>query len=300
VTPAPSRAAPIVAAAAIVIWGASAVAGKVAVQEMPALAVAFLRTGLAGIAALPLALALRIALPRGGAAWFLLLLSAACAFILFPVLFSLGIARTSASHAAMILAVSPLLTGAIAQAWDRAAPPGRWWLGGAIALAGEVLLIQGRDAASAHHAGALLGDVLVAGAALVGALGYVAGGRLNRFGYPAQGATYWGIVLASLALLPALPWMMPPGTLQAASPLGLASLAYLAFAVTILGYILWYWALGHGGIARIGMMQFAQPVVSVALAALLLAERLGPAALLGSAAVLAGVWIATRPGSTIS
>jgi hypothetical protein len=39
------------------------VAGKVAVQEMPALAVAFLRTGLAGIAALPLALALRLPLP---------------------------------------------------------------------------------------------------------------------------------------------------------------------------------------------------------------------------------------------
>lgn len=283
------------------IWGGAAVAGKIAVADLPALTVAALRTVLAGVVALPLALALRVPLPRGGERIWLLLLSAACAFILFPVAFSIGIAHTSATHAAMILALAPLLTGAIAHAWDRQLPPARWWLGGAIALAGEALLVLGRghaDAAPGKHPA--LGDALVVLAAVTGALGYVAGGRLNRLGYTAQGVTYWGVVLSTLALLPVLPWMLPDGAWSSgtfwalATPRSLASLAYLALGVTILGYVLWTWALGHGGIARIGMLQFAQPVVSVLLAAALLDEPIGPVVVVAGTTILLGVSIAAR------
>jgi drug/metabolite transporter (DMT)-like permease len=287
--------APLLAAAlAILIWGGSAVAARVAVAEMPALAVAALRTVPAGAVLLPLVLALRIALPRTREAFTLLILSSACGFVLFPIAFSLGIAQTSATHAAMILAVSPMITGAIAQAWDRRAPAARWWLGGAIAIAGEAVLLTGRTGV-APGTNPLLGDALVAVAAVIGALGYVAGGRLNRLGYPAQATTYWGVILASAALLPALPWMLAGTDWSAIGPRGIAALAYITIGVTVIGYILWYWALGTGGIARIGMVQFAQPVASVLLAALILAEPLGPAVALSAALVIAGVFVATRP-----
>ena len=52
---------------------------------------------------------------------------------------------------------------------------------------------------------------------------------------------------------------------------GLAML-YLAFFGTIGGYAAWYWALGHGGIRRISSWQLAQPVITLALAALMLGE----------------------------
>jgi len=64
--------------------------------------------------------------------------------------------------------------------------------------------------------------------------------------------------------------------------------------VTILGYVLWYWALGRGGIARVGLIQFLQPVSGVVLAALLLGERISLSFVLASALVLSGVWLAIR------
>ncbi len=64
--------------------------------------------------------------------------------------------------------------------------------------------------------------------------------------------------------------------------------------MTILGYALWYWALGHGGIARVGLLQFLQPVSGVLLAWLLLGERLTGSALLAAAIILLGMGIATQ------
>jgi drug/metabolite transporter (DMT)-like permease len=72
------------------------------------------------------------------------------------------------------------------------------------------------------------------------------------------------------------------------------AILYLAAVSTIIGYILWYWALGKGGIARVGLIQFLQPVSGVILAAVLLGEQVGLSFLAASALVLFGVWLAIR------
>jgi drug/metabolite transporter (DMT)-like permease len=73
-----------------------------------------------------------------------------------------------------------------------------------------------------------------------------------------------------------------------------SAVLYLASITTILGYIGWYWALARGGIARIGTIQFFQPVSGLILAALLLGERMTLPLLAASIVILAGVWIAQR------
>ena len=279
---------------AVVVWGASPVGTKLAVAELAPLAVAALRTVLAGAVALPVALALGIAPPAGNGRRALLALSAFCGFVAFPALFSIGIRLTSATHGAMILALLPVMTGAIALAWDRRRPAARWWLGSAVALAGEAMLALARGGDDGEAG--LAGDAIVLVSALFAATGYVAGGRLKQAGYPAQGTTYWGVALASLALLPALPWLLGGIAWAAVSPPAWGGVLYLAFGVTILGYLCWYWALGKGGIAAVGVLQFLQPVSGVALAALLLGEAVGATLFAAGALVIAGVWIATRPG----
>ena len=107
-----------VAVAAVVIWGASPVAAKLAVADLPVLAVAVLRTVLGGLAALPVALLMRVPLPAAGDQRVLLVLSGFCGFVGFPVLFTIGVGMTSANHASMILASLPIFTGAIAMTWD--------------------------------------------------------------------------------------------------------------------------------------------------------------------------------------
>jgi len=54
------------------------------------------------------------------------------------------------------------------------------------------------------------------------------------------------------------------------------------------------WALGKGGIARIGLLQFLQPVSGVLLAWLLLGEPVSASLPAATALILLGVWIATR------
>ena len=288
----------LAALAAVLLWGASPVAAKVAVADLSPFSVAVLRTFLGGALAVPVALALQVRWPAQRLLQFILLLSGFCGFVGFPMLFTFGVHLTSANHASMILAALPIFTGAIAMGWERRRPSRIWMLGSLIALAGEVVLITGRTGAVGSSGGAgtasIGGDALVLVSNLFASLGYVAGGRLQQAGYPSTGTTFWGAAAMALLLAPVVPFLWVRGDFAVASVPAWSAIAYLAIVVTILGYVLWYWALGKGGIARVGLIQFLQPVSGVILAALLLSERISVTFLVASALVLSGVWLAIR------
>lgn len=66
---------------AVIIWGATPVAAKVAVATLSPLAVVFFRMALGGLVALPLALSFKISLPKTWDQKVLLLLSGFCGFV---------------------------------------------------------------------------------------------------------------------------------------------------------------------------------------------------------------------------
>jgi drug/metabolite transporter (DMT)-like permease len=276
----------------VIIFGGSAIATKVAVSAISAIDVSIMRTVIGGLIALPLALALRIRLPQSRQQLSLLLLSGFCGFIAFPLLFTFGVSLTTANHATMILAILPVTTGAIAHSWDRQKPAAAWWLGCAVAFAGEVLLLY--DPSTASGGASIEGDLLVWISTLFASLGYVAGARLQRDGYSSRGTTFWGVSLFGLLLLPLAPLIVDFSSLASAGLYAWSGLLYQAIGVTIVAYILWYWALGTGGIARVGLFQFLQPVSGVLLAYLVLAETLSLIFLLASAVIMAGVVLAFR------
>ncbi len=277
---------------AVFIFGGSAVATKIAVSGITAIDVAILRTIIGGALAIPLALLLGIRLPRSRHQFGLLLLSGFCGFIAFPLLFTFGVSLTTANHATMILAILPVLTGAIAMTWDRQRPIFKWWLGCALAFAGEILLIY--DPAASTVDATIGGDLLVLVSTGFASLGYVAGARLQRDGYSARGTTFWGVGLFALLLLPLAPFALDFDGLAAAGGYAWSGLLYQAIGVTIVAYILWYWALGTGGIARVGLFQFLQPVSGVIFAFLLLAELLSTSFVVASIFIMAGVVTAFR------
>jgi drug/metabolite transporter (DMT)-like permease len=283
----------LAALAAVVLWGASPVAAKVAVADLSPLSVAVLRTFLGGALAVPVALTMKVRWPTQRRLQLILLLSGFCGFIGFPLLFTFGVHLTSANHASMILAALPIFTGAIAMGWDRRRPTRIWILGSLIALAGEVVLIGGHASAGSGSA-SVAGDALVLLSNCFASLGYVAGGRLQQAGYPSTGTTFWGAAAMALILAPVMAFLWARGDLAVASVPAWSAIAYLAVVVTILGYVLWYWALGKGGIARVGLIQFLQPVSGVVLAAVLLGERISLSFLLASTLVLGGVWLAIK------
>ena len=281
-----------VAALAIVLWGGSPIATKLAVNEIDPVVVGVLRTVLAALVTGPAALLLKSAWPRTRAQGVLLAVSALGGFVVFPVAYSIGLHFTSAAHAALILAGLPLLTGLFAALLEHQVPPRKWWIGAAIAMTGEVLLVATRSGLEADGS-SVFGDLIVAAACIAVAMGYVAGGRLSQ-SLGTWPTTLWGITVGGVVVLPVLPFVVGGVAWTAASPLAYGGIAYGAFVTSILGYVAWYWALGKGGIGRIATIQFGLPVVALALAVVILDEAITPPIVIAASFILSGIWIVQR------
>ena len=84
---------------------------------------------------------------------------------------------------------------------DRRLPRPSWFLGAAIAVAGEIALV-GIRGGGAYPTATLTGDAIVLASCILFALGVVAGARLSSRINPLS-ATFWAITVASIGLLPA-------------------------------------------------------------------------------------------------
>ena len=287
------RAPLVVAVLCMVIWGASPVATRVATEDLEPLVVAVLRTVLAGLIALPLVSVSGLRPPSNPHSRFLLGVSAASAFVIFPIVYTYGQERTSAMHGVAILAGLPVFTGLWAALVTRRIP-GAWWLCGcAVALVGEAVIIAVRPGGDEGVA-TLSGDLIVLGAALAVSSGYVAGALLVPRGVSSATTTYWGVILGALVLAPLGVGLLVSGHVPHGDSGSWAAVLYLAVMTSIVGYVGWYWALAQGGIVRMAPLMFLQPISGLVLAALVLDERLTPELGFGAAAVLAGIALARR------
>jgi drug/metabolite transporter (DMT)-like permease len=222
----------------------------------------------------------------------LLAISAASGFIGFSLLFSFGTQRTSALHAGFGLALTPLFTGLIGMAVDRRRPHLGWLLGAAVAMAGEagLLLVRFGDLSQSTS---IAGDLLVLAAASSNAIGFVAGSRLTAR-TDAWTATFWAVLIAGLVLAPALWFNEDFAMWQRLNLTTWIAVAHLALGATIIGYLAWFYALARGGLARVSVLQFLQPIFTAAFAGVLLGERLTVAELAMGATILLGVMIARQ------
>jgi len=294
-TPPPARAAlvPVAGAMAVmVVWGATPIVTRLALDDLDPLVVACLRTVIAGLIAVPLLVRGRHAMPADRVSRKLLVISAAAGFVVFPVIYTIGQQRTSALHGVMILAVLPVFTGAYAALVSRRMPRRAWLAGCAVALVGEVVLIGGRGASTTDAT--LAGDLLVMAAALCVSAGYVAGAMLPPRGLSSLAATLWGVLLGTAVLAPLLLGLLARDGVPHAGPTAWGAVLFLAVVTSIIGYVGWYWALDRGGIQRIATLQFLQPISGFILAAIVLGEHVTVPIAVGGALIVGGVVIAQR------
>ena len=279
---------------AIVLWSGTAIANKVAVDQMDAMTAGVLRSMLAALLASGFALASRLPLPSRRGHLGLLLLSGVASFAIWPMLLSLGLGRTSASHAALIMAVLPVFTGLVGAALEGRRLRRGWWAGSSIAVAGTALLVLYRSGGTLRDGtGSLGGDLIILAGVGICALGYAAGARLS----PVIGTwatTFWGLTAALTLLIPAFLLLAHRTDWSAVGPRGWGSIAYMTLLSSLVGYAAWFWALGRGGIARISSLQFLQPVFSLLLAAALLGEVLTLPLILSATTILVGTGLAQR------
>ncbi len=279
---------------ALLLWSGTPIANKIAVRTMDAGSAGILRSLLAGLCALLLALLLRLPFPKSGHERKLLFVSGFTSFALWPMLLSLGIGRTTAGHAGLLLALIPIFTVIIAALVDRKPPNRKWWIGAALAFGGSIGLMVGRGQTIDGIDGAsLIGDLIIVAGTMTCAVGYVAGGKLSpRLGTYAT--TFWGLAVALVLLVPAF-FLLQDRTDWSAVPRGgWLAIGWMSFFSSLAGYGLWFFALGRGGIGRIGSLQLAMPVVTLSAAVLVLGEPVSGKLLFSGAAVVTGTFFAQR------
>lgn len=280
----------VLGAFAVICWGITPAITAFQVSEIPALEAGLMRSVFAAPPAILCILVMRLACPSDAVTWGWLLFAGFAAFCGFPILFTYGIALTSTAHAALILACMPVISGGMGAILDRRMPRYGWFIGAALALIGEAVLITSRDSSGEAT---LQGDLLVVLAAAISGAGYVAGSRATaKIG--TWSTTFWGVTIAGLAQLPILIWLMIGTDWTTVTHVGWLSTLYLVMFSTVLGYAAWYWALNHGTVVRIVPIQFSQPLVSLVFAVVLLSEEITQPIIISTALILGGIIMASR------
>ena len=271
-------------AAAGVLWGASFLLGKVALEGVGPTWLIVLRFAIASAVLLPLVRWRRLSLTRRD--WTAVAVGAVLAG---PVVFVLqfeGLARTTASSAALLVAaIAPLLAvGAALVDGERA---GRLaWAAIGVSTVGAVLLVGAPGPGRT-----LAGDAMCA-ASMVGAVVWTLLTRrlTRRVGSLPSTALQFAAALVILVPLAAvregaLPVM--PGPVWAA-------IAALGLGCTAATFWLWNWGVARVEAARAGVLANIEPVVGTALGVTVLDERLGPLSLVGGALLVAAALLAAR------
>jgi drug/metabolite transporter (DMT)-like permease len=270
---------------AVAIFSGSLPATRLALTGFDPLFLTFARGALAALASAVLLMVVRPPVParRDLPAFGLLSL---CVVLGFPLLTALALMRVESAHAVVFIGLLPLATAGFGAVRAGERPSGRFWvfacLGSAI-VAGFAL----RGGLSLE-----LADVLMLAAILAGGLGYAEGGRLSRRlgGWP---VIAWANVAALPVTLPLAAWFAPPQIVGIPAA-AWAGLGYVSLFSMLIGFVFWNRGLARGGIAAVGQLQLLQPFLGLALAALLLGERIEPAMVVAALAVVACVAAARR------
>jgi drug/metabolite transporter (DMT)-like permease len=217
--------------------------------------------------------------------WPVLGLSAAGTVIGFPLCLALALRQVDAMHAAVVSGLLPLATAAIAALAFRQRPSVGFWV---CAVLGSLLVLA--FAAQAGGGRLVAGDGLLLLAVLCAAVGYVAGVTASR-ALSAEQTICWVLVMSLPLTAPLALWSWPLQPARASAWLGFG---YVTLFSMWLGFFVWYRGLALGGTVRVSQVQLLQPFLALLAAVPLLGERLEPATLLFSLAVLATVFIGRR------
>jgi drug/metabolite transporter (DMT)-like permease len=205
----------------------------------------------------------------------------------FPLFSSLALEGETAAHGAVVIAFLPAATAvaAVLRAGER--PSRRFWGASAAGLVAVLAFVTISAGADLRGSGPRAADLFLLGATALCAMGYAEGGALSR-GLGAANTICWALVIsapvtASVAAIAAATTGLHAG---ATAWLGFA---YVSAISMFLAFFAWYAGLARGGVAKVGQIQLAQPVLTLVWSALVLGEAVGPLTLICALAVLASV-----------
>jgi drug/metabolite transporter (DMT)-like permease len=288
------------------LWGTGFYFGRLALNEMSVEHMVLYRFLFASLGMLPVVLANLGRFRLTGSELRLLVLSAAFGV---PIQFLLqfhGLARTTVSHASLMVGAMPVLLAASAALF---ADERLDWIGW-LALVGSTLgaaliVLGGSRGPAARGEPTLVGDLMVV-ASLVTALAWILlSKKLMQTHSPPVVTAY--TILCGMGMLMVLilgPWLLNPLTHWAVKPpplAGVSPTAWIALAIsgllcTATTTLLWNWGIHHVPASRAGVFLNIEPALGSWLGVQLLGEHLGPYAWAGGALILAAAVTLTTRG----
>jgi drug/metabolite transporter (DMT)-like permease len=283
---------------AVVVWGASFIATKVALADVSPVTVVWLRFAM-GVVVLGVVVA-----ARGQFAWVAPRELATFALLgLIGITFhqwlqSNALVTSQASTSGWIIATTPIFMAVLGRlvlgerlSWPRVS-------GIALAAVG-VLLVVSKDDPATLLAGSFgaPGDVLI----LLSAPNWAVFSVLSRGALRRHPATRMMFYVMALGwLFTSVLLCAGPGLSEIAriTPRGWAALAFLGVACSGLAYIAWYDALQHMPASQVGALLYLEPLVAMTVAAIVLGEPILLATVVGGTVILAGVWLVNRAPGT--
>lgn len=221
---------------------------------------------------------------------------ALCALLMVyanQILFASGLAHTTATNAAIVMALSPLVSSLVASVLLRERLGARRLLGIAVGFGGVALVVLNRTGAALGGSGA--GDLLLLSSVACFALGGALVQRLSRGLSALEISGVVHVIGAAMLLLhgalAGTPLLAP---LQGAGAWPWALILFSGIGATALSAVAWNRAIARIGVARTAMWFYWVPVFGLGFAALALGEPLSWLHGVGLAGVMAGSMIALR------
>jgi drug/metabolite transporter (DMT)-like permease len=270
------------------IWSTTPIAIKWTAEGMgPALAVLG-RTAIAAAVFALLFLVARLRFTNDAATWRAAAVAAA-AFCSSMLLASSGAPLVPSGLMSVVFGLSPLATALLGAFVLRNEPLTPWRAAGTlVGFSGVVLISGGRGELGE---GATHGLLLVGAAMCIGALNLVVLKQIAR-----EVSVVSMTALSTWLSLPVLvvAWWLLEGQAPAAlAPRVWWSVAWLGVAGSVVGFLLFYYALKHMAATKVALITLVTPLTALLIGQRFNGEHLPPSAWLGSGLVLVGIAFAT-------
>ena len=271
-------------------WSGSWTAGKLGVAAVPPIELSAIRFALAGV--LMLAIARATGASLGLARWKLLLVAAFFGVFAYNALVFVGLTLGPASDGALIVpTLNPVLTVLFATVLGERLTRNKL-AGVVVATAGAIVVVVSAQSGTELSSQRLLSDLLMVGGAACWSAYATIGAITTRTGSP--------LGVTAIACLAGAAMLFPFGFLEKGyrdvptwPATAWLDIGYLVVFATIIGFVLFYWAVRRFGAGLASMVSYLVPIFAVTQAVFLLDEHPTALEIVGGAIILLGVRLAT-------
>ena len=283
---------------AIIFWGLSFIATKVALREINPFTLLTLRFGMGGLVLLLVQLQKEKGFLKkfSHRDWVLILFLAIVGVSGHTLLQAYGLLYTSAINTGWLIAIMPICIAIAARFYLRE-PITLRKIGGIILgfLGVSLIISKGMFSLSLFRLGSTIGDFLI----LISALTWTAftvGGRGFLSRYSPLASITPIIILGSFITFPFTWLKWEWNLLYRLSSAAWMSILFLGIFCSGLAYLFWYAALEKKDSSVVGVYLYLEPFVTLVGAYFLLNEEIQWITLTGGGLILLGVYLATRKG----